>query len=162
MTLPPLDVRPAALPDLCPVLRASALSFEQRGLPMWTPDSLTPEQLNAQYLGGQGYLGCLGGQPVAAMILIPHDEQFWPEKPEGEALYLHKLAVHPAWQGRKLGAQMLTAAVRLTLAAGRPWLRLDTAAERLKLRAIYEAQGFVCVREGRMDGWPAAWYELKV
>ena len=30
------------------------------------------------------------------------------------------------------------------------------------LRAIYERQGFVLAREGRMDGWPAAWYERRV
>lgn len=157
-----LDVRPAALPDLSPVLRASALSFEQRGLPMWTQDSLTPERLNAQYARGQGYLGCLESQPVAAMILIQKDSHFWPDDPAGEALYLHKLAVHPGWQGRGLGAQMIAAAILETRTTGRPWLRLDTAAERPKLRAVYEAQGFQLVREGQMDGWPIAWYELKV
>ena len=158
----PLDVCTAALPDLCPVLQSSALSFERRGLPMWTQDSLTPERLNAQYPGGQGYQGWLKGQPVAAMILIQKDSHFWPDDPAGEALYLHKLAVHPGWQGRRLGAQMIAAAILETQAAGRPWLRLDTAAERPKLRAVYEVQGFQLVREGQMDGWPAAWYELKV
>ena len=162
MTSPTLDVRPAALPDLCSVLRASALSFEQRGLPMWTQDSLSPERLERQYSGGQGYLGWLAHQPVAAMILLPGDPTFWPEDPAGEALYLHKLAVHPGWRARGLGAHMIAAAILETRAAERPWLRLDTAAERPKLRAIYEARGFVCVREGSMDGWPAAWYELKV
>ena len=162
MTLPAPDVRPAALPDLCPVLRASALSFEQRGLPMWTQDSMTPERLNAQYARGQGYMGWLEGQPVAAMILIESDPHFWPDDAGGEALYLHKLAVHPGWQGHGLGKQMVAAAILETRAAGRPWLRLDTAAECPKLRAIYEAQGFQLVREGQMDGWPAAWYELKV
>ena len=118
MTLPTLDVRPAALPDLCAVLRASALSFEQRGQPMWTQDSLTPERLERQYPGGQGYLGWLEGRPVAAMILLPSDPAFWPEDPAGEALYLHKLAVHPDWQGRGLGAQMIAAAMLETQAAG--------------------------------------------
>ncbi len=160
--MPTLDVRPAALPDLCPVLRASALSFERRGLPMWTQDSLTLERLSAQYPGRQGYLGWLESQCVAAMILVPSDPHFWPDDPAGEALYLHKLAVHPGWQGHGLGAQMIAAAIAETRAAGRPRLRLDTAAERPKLRAIYEARGFVCVREGSMDVWPAAWYELKI
>ena len=96
------------------------------------------------------------------MILVQSDPHFWPDDPAGEALYLHKLAVHPGWQGRGPGAQMIAAATVETQAAGRPWLRLDTAAERPKLRAVYEARGLVCVREESMDGWPAAWYELKV
>lgn len=157
-----LSIRPAELADLLPVLRASALACEARGLPMWPLDSLTTERLSMQYPGAQGWLGTLDDQAVAAMLLVPKDPQFWPDDPPGEALYLHKLAVHPGWQGRGLSTPMIQAAAQATRAAGRPWLRLDTAAERPKLRDIYERQGFVLVREGRMDGWPAAWYERRV
>ncbi len=129
---------------------------------MWPQDSLTPERLERQYPGGQGHLGWLDTQPVAAMILLPSDPLFWPADPPGDALYLHKLAVHPDWQGHGLSAQMIPAAIKETRAVGRPWLRLDTAAERPKLRSLYESLGFVLVREGRVDGWPAACYELRV
>ena len=133
---------------------------------MWTQELLDPARLEAQYPDAQGYLGWLGygleDRPVAAMLLVPSDPGFWPIDPPGEALYLHKLAVHPDWQGLQLSAQMIEEAVRLTRAAGRPWLRLDTAAERPKLRTLYEALGFRLVREGEMAGWPAAWYELPV
>lgn len=95
MTLSVLSIRPAPLANLTPVLRASSLAFEARGLPMWTPDLLDPARLEAQYAGAQGYLGWLEGQPVAAMLLVPSDPVFWPADPPGEALYLHKLAVHP-------------------------------------------------------------------
>jgi GNAT superfamily N-acetyltransferase len=162
VTLTELDVRPASLTDLTPVLRASSLAFEARGLPMWTQEALTPEQLHAQYPDSQGYLGWLQDRPVAAMILVQSDPVFWPGDPEGEALYLHKLAVHPDWQGQGLSTPMVQAAVQFTRAAGRPWLRLDTAAERPKLRAVYEGLGFRLVREGHLGSWPAAWYELKV
>ncbi len=162
MTLPVLSIRPAPLADLTPLLSASALAFEARGLPMWTPDLLDPARLEAQYPGAQGYLGWLEGQPAAAMLLVPSDPVFWPADPPGEALYLHKLAVHPNWQGLRLSAQMVEEAVRLTRTAERPWLRLDTAAERPKLRAIYEGLGFRLVREGHLGDWPAAWYELPV
>lgn len=162
MTPPDLDIRPAELTDLLPVLRASALAFEERGLPMWTQGDLTAGQLQRQYPGAQGHLGWLDGQPVAAMLLVPEDRHFWPDDAPGEALYLHKLAVHPDWQGRGLSTPMILTAIQATRAAERSWLRLDTAAERPKLRAIYEWQGFILVREGRMDGWPAAWYERRV
>lgn len=162
MKLSALSVRPAPLPDLLPVLRASALACEARGLPMWPQDSLTTERLSIQYPGAQGWLGTLDDQTVAAMLLVPKDPQFWPDDPPGEALYLHKLAVHPGRQGRGLSTSMIRAAVQATRAEGRPWLRLDTDAERPKLRSLYERQGFLLVREGHLDGWPAAWYELRV
>ena len=162
MKLSALNVRPAPLPDLLPVLRASALACEARGLPMWAQDSLTTERLSIQYPGAQGRLGTLNDQAVAAILLVPGDPQFWPDDPPGEALYLHKLAVHPGRQGRGLSTPMIRAAVQATRAAERPWLRLDTDAERPKLRSLYERQGFLLVREGHMDGWPAAWYELRV
>ncbi|WP_407569028.1 GNAT family N-acetyltransferase [Deinococcus altitudinis] len=178
MTLPLLSIRPAPLADLTPVLRASSLASEARGLPMWTQESLDPARLEAQYPGAQGYAGRLqdrladrvaerlkdrvAEQPVAVMLLVASDPVFWPGDPPGEALYLHKLAVHPDWQGLRLSAQMVEEAARLTRAAGRPWLRLDTAAERPRLRNLYEDLGFRLVREGHADGWPAAWYELNV
>jgi GNAT superfamily N-acetyltransferase len=137
-----LNVLPASLPDLLPVLRASALDCEMRGRPMWPQAALTEERLAQQYPEGQGFLGTLDGQPAATMILLPRDEEFWPGKPASEALYLHKLAVHPDWQKQNLSAQMIRAAVLEIQAAGREFLRLDTAAERTKLRAIYEGLGF--------------------
>jgi GNAT superfamily N-acetyltransferase len=157
-----LAVRPAPLPALLPIMRASAQHCIDQGRPMWPVDSLTTERLQQQYPASQGYLGCIDGQAVATMILIERDDDFWPGDPDGEALYLHKLTVHPDWQGRELSAQMVQAATSYTRAARRPWLRLDTAADRPKLRAIYERQGFRLVREGHTGGWPAAWYELKV
>ncbi len=129
---------------------------------MWAVDSLTPERLERQYPAAKGYLGWMCDRAVATMILIGRDDEFWPDVPDGEALYLHKLTVHPDWQGRQLRTQMVRAATDYVRAAGRTWLRLDTAADRPRLRAIYERQGFRLVREGSMDGWPAAWYELKV
>ena len=162
MTLTVLNIRPAPLADLTPVLKASSLAFKVRGLPMWTQELLDPVRLEAQYPDAQGYAGYLEGRPVAAMLLVPSDPVFWPSDPLGEALYLHKLAVHPDWQGLRLSTQMIGEAVQLTRAAGRPWLRLDTAAERPKLRTLYEALGFRLVHEGEMGGWPAAWYELPV
>lgn len=160
--MPPLSVRPASIADLLPILRASALDCEARGRPMWPQEALTEDQLSRQYPGAAGHLGWLGDQPVAAMLLVPADLDYWPNDPAGEALYLHKLAVDPGGQGHGLGVQMIGAAIQATRAAGRPWLRLDTAAERPKLRALYEGQGFRLVREGQHGGWRAAWYELRV
>ncbi len=162
VTAPVLILQPAPLDLIVPVLRASSLDREARRQPMWTPESLSAEALAEQYPDGQAYAGRLEGEVVAAMILLPTDPHFWPGDPPGEALYLHKLAVHPQWQGRGLARQMLDGAVRLTQHRGRPWLRLDTAAERPALRALYEDYGFRLMREGQMQGWPAAWYELNV
>jgi GNAT superfamily N-acetyltransferase len=157
-----LAVRPAPLSTLLPIMVATAQHCIEQNRPMWPVDSLTIERLERQYPAAQGYLGCMDAQVVATMILMGRDAEFWPDDSDGEALYLHKLTVHPAWQGQQLSAQMVQAATGYTRAAGRPWLRLDTAADRPKLRAIYERQGFRLVREGHMFGWPAAWYELSV
>ena len=162
MTPPALEVRPAELPDLVPILQASARACEERGQPMWPQEALTAAHLGRQYPGAQGFLGWLDGNPAAAMLLVPTDPVFWPDDPAGEALYLHKLAVHPGWQGRELSTEMIAAAAEQARTRGRQWLRLDTAAERPKLRALYERVGFVLLRDGGVDGWPAAWYELKV
>lgn len=151
------DVRAAS-----EVLQASAAHFAGRGLPLWLPEHLTPQALAQSYPDGSWRVLRQGTQPNACYCLLPTDPEFWPDDPEGQALYLHKLAVHPAAQGHGLARELLRLAVQETAAAGRPWLKLDTAANRPKLRALYTGFGFTEVGERQMDRFVVVLMQLRV
>jgi ribosomal protein S18 acetylase RimI-like enzyme len=100
---------------------------------------------------GLVYLARLEGRPVATFVLRWSDELVWGPD-DGQAGYLHRLATHPDVAGRRIGAQLITAAADLTRERGRRWLRLDCDRDNQRLRAYYEALGFT--HAGDVTGLP--------
>jgi GNAT superfamily N-acetyltransferase len=100
---------------------------------------------------GLVHLARLDGRPVATFVLRWSDELVWGPD-DGQADYLHRLATHPDVAGRRIGAQLITAAADLTRERGRRWLRLDCDRDNQRLRAYYEALGFT--HAGDVTGLP--------
>lgn len=144
------------------VLIASASSLEQRGELLWPPASLTVEKLLRHYPAQTWRVCWQGAQAVACYCLLEADPLFWPDDSPGAALYLHKLAVHPEWQGRGLAQTLLTDAVQETRGRSVPLLKLDTATQRPKLRAIYEGFGFQNVGRREVRGFDVTLYEFPI
>lgn len=65
----------------------------------WTPDEIAPDQLLRLAPESGWFLGWSGAAPVATFCLMDDDPSVWPEAAPNEALYVHRLAVHPDWQG---------------------------------------------------------------
>ena len=155
-------VAKATRPQFSNVLQEAARALEARGQPLWSQHELTPDALRKAYPDSEMYLGFYEGEAVAGMILLANDPLFWPDVQRGESLFIHKLAVVPKVQGRGMAAQMLAFALDRTLEQGKRYVRLDTAAERPKVRAFYEQHGFVHVGERKVEQFDVALYEKKV
>lgn len=144
------------------VLTATAARLLDRGEPLWPLPSLTPERLTRHYPPEGWWVAWHRGKAVGTYVLLDADPLFWPDDPPGQARYLHKLGIHPAAQGRGLAHALLAEAARETREVGGAFLRLDTAANRPKLRALYEAAGFRAVDEVTVKGFRVVRYELSV
>lgn len=142
------------------VLIAAALHLKARGEALWPESSLTPERLARYYPQGGWRVAWRGDVAVGCLCLLDTDPLFWPDDAANEALYLHKLAVHPDARGQGLSALLLREAARETAERGRPWLKLDTATARPKLRAIYEDFGFQNVGQRTVKGFDVTLYRL--
>jgi Acetyltransferase (GNAT) family. len=134
----------------------------ERGEELWPPRSLTPERLERYYPRPGWRVAWHGGEAVGTYVLLDADPLFWPDDPPGEAAYLHKLSVHPGWQGRGLSHTLLEHAAAEACALGRSFLRLDTAAERPRLRALYAAAGFREVDVVQAGSWRVARFERRL
>ena len=99
----------------------------------FVPTLHTPEEDRAFFSGQleQGR-GLVAEQAQAIVAFAIHDPQ-----------RLRHLYVHPAWQGRGLGAALLSA-VKAALPAG---FDLWTFAPNAGARRFYERHGFLCVEE---------------
>jgi ribosomal protein S18 acetylase RimI-like enzyme len=144
------------------LLRGVAQELEHHGQKLWDQDWLNPQALLDAYGLESMHLGRINGEPVAGFVLIESDPYFWPNVPEGESLFVHKVVVARTWKGRNISSQVLDFAAQQVLARGRKFLRLDTDATRPALCNLYEKYGFTRVGRRLTDGFDYALYELEV
>lgn len=143
------------------MLVATANALVERGQTLWPPHTLTPERLLRYYPAHTWRVARQAGQALATCCLLDADPLFWPDDSPGMALYLHKLGVVPEAQGRGLAQHMLAFAVHETRERGLPLLKLDTAAERTKLRHLYTTYGFQEVGEKQVGPYLVTLMQLE-
>jgi protein-tyrosine phosphatase len=132
-----------------------------QGIHQWQPGRFPPAVLDEWIARGEAYLAWVDGEPAGMIVLQEADESMWPGAP-ADALYIHGVRVRRAFAGRGVGREMLRWAAREALARGKAYLRLDVMADNPRIRAYYEAAGFVHVRDLPDHPWPASLYEQRV
>lgn len=147
---PPLQYTTGDIEAASGVLCAAATRLIERGEPLWPLETLSPSRLLRYYPQPSWRVAWRAGQAVGTYSLLKADPYFWPDDPPGQALYLHKLGVHPVAQGQGLAHDLLQYAAEEARQSGRPYLRLDTAVDRHKLRQLYRTCGFDEVDEVRV------------
>jgi RimJ/RimL family protein N-acetyltransferase len=144
------------------VLVEAATWLEERGIPLWQANELAPEHIEVEVLGGLFVVAEVGGEVVGTMRYQFEDPLFWPDVPEGESAYIHRLAVRRRAAGGAASRALMEWAVNRTRESGRHYLRLDTDASRPKLRAVYERFGFRHHSDRQVGPYYVARYEYDV
>ena len=130
-----------------------------RGQFRWKLGWFTPESIKGWIDGRRLVVARQGDKLAGVMLLQDTDHRFWPDRPDGEASFVHRLCRDPAItiEGG-LARPMLDWALEETGRMGRPWLRLDCAPLE-KLCAVYANAGFtrVDLKEIEPDFWSVRW-----
>lgn len=138
-------IRRAGPPDAGAIeamLREAALWVDALGVVMWEEGELDPSHIAAEVEAGQFVVAEIGGDMAGAIRFQLDDPLFWPDLPPGRSAFVHRLVVRRAFKGRGISQALLAWAVNEARTEGRDALRLDCDADRVKLRALYEAFGF--------------------
>lgn len=150
------------------VLDEAAAWLRQRGVVQW-PERFESSWLDGSIARGETWLARVGDSAVGTLSLDWSDP-LWADA-DGAAGYVHRMAVRR--QAAGLGAHLLDWAADTVRRNRRHLLRLDCVASNRRLRAYYEARGFVhcgdvpvggAPGQRREDG-PVTWvsrYELSV
>lgn len=125
------------------IMCEAALWLKDQGMDLWLPEELSPGMLEPSIRTGELHLVIMRGDPVGTVIYQHSDRLFWPDMPEGDAAYIHKIIVKRSVAGQGLGSRIIAWAAEKALQEGRRYLRLDTEASRVKLCALYESAGFI-------------------
>jgi len=144
------------------ILEEAVQWLESRGMPMWRSEERDRNQIKADIEAGQFYLVECDGEPAAIFKFQLDDTLFWPDLPQGQAAFVHRLAVRRKFAGEGISSDILVWATLRTRSLGRAFLRLDCDATRPRLRAVYERFGFRYHSDWHVGPLYVARYEFDV
>ena len=154
-----------AVPDDFDTIAAILGNVQQwlvsRGIMQWAtpfPDEWIDEKINA----GEFHIACCEGVPIAVVRLLWADPLFWDDWDQGDAGYVHTMAVHRDYAGQELGARLLDWAAQQVRVCERRYLRLDCRADNPTLNGYYEQLGFTPVGSNGVGGTRVTLFERDV
>ena len=143
---------PAEWAVVVAILEDAQRWLRSRDIQQWI-EPFDRARIEPKIAAGEFFIARLGHYPVAVVRLLRADQFFW-ETPlrrgrwrgapegkgdDGDALYIHSLAVRRDYSGRGLGHQLLEWAATEARRLGRHYLRLDCSAGNPPLCSYYEA-----------------------
>jgi GNAT superfamily N-acetyltransferase len=160
-----IAIRQAGLSDaeaIAAILREASQWLTASSEPMWLEGELEIENIAPGVEAGLFFLADCAGDAAGTLKFELEDPDFWPEMPDGDAAYLHRLAVRRRYAGVGLSTALLGWAAARTRTLGRPYLRLDCEASRPRLRAFYERFGFRHHSDRQVRSYFVSRYEFPV
>jgi len=124
------------------ILIEAASWVDALGEVMWDEDELAPAHIASEVASGQFFIACVGDDPAGVIRFQLEDSLFWPDLPQGESAFVHRLAVSRRYKGQGISDALLRWSIDRARSLGRQHLRLDCDKSRPKLRALYERLGF--------------------
>lgn len=134
------------IPILVSILLDTVNWLNEMEQPLWGAEEVTWDALSKNYKIGEFYIAYSDGKPSGCMALVDYDPFFWPDIQKGESLFIHKLAVTKTARKSGVADTLMNHFKKQGEERRVNTLRLDTHAQRPKLRAFYERHGFVFVK----------------
>jgi GNAT superfamily N-acetyltransferase len=144
------------------ILREAAGWLEERGMPLWRRDELQPDRIVADVDSAEFFLAECDGVSAGTIRFQLEDRLFWPDVPQDDSVFIHRLAVRRRFAGGEVSSALLLWAIARTHALCRRYLRLDCEASRARLRAVYERIGFRFHSDKQVGPYFVARYEYDV
>jgi GNAT superfamily N-acetyltransferase len=158
-------IRPALLADTAAIeamLREAAGWVDALGVVMWEAGELASERIASEVAAGQFVIAESHGEAAGALRFQTEDLLFWPDIPQHDSAFVHRLVVSRRFKGQGISIELLRWAVARARELGRQHLRLDCDESRPKLRALYEGFGFRVHSFRQVGPYYVARYEYDV
>lgn len=160
-----ISVRQATLNDVSTVssiLSEAALWLKQQNIALWQEKEVSPESICPDVELGLFYIAFYNDIAAGVVEFQTEDLMFWPDIPQENSAFIHRLAVRRSFAGGSVSTALMQWAVEHTRDLGKQFLRLDCAADRLRLRMVYENFGFQHHSDRQVGPYFVARYEYKV
>ena len=141
-----MRVRVATIDDasaISAVLKQAAEWLEHRGMPLWPADMFSRDGIISEMDQHTYFVAEHPDDGIVGTFRYQlSDPDFWPDVSSSDSGFIHRVAVLRSHARRGISKMMLDHAKKVATTAARSFLRLDCAADRPKLRVIYENNGF--------------------
>jgi GNAT superfamily N-acetyltransferase len=144
------------------VLREAARWLQRSDMAMWRDDELVPSRIAADVNAGLFFIAECDGEVAGVVKFQLEDREFWPDVPQTESAFVHRLAVRRRFARRGISSALLSWAVERARSLRRDYLRLDCEVSRPKLRAVYERFGFVHHSDRQVGPYFVSRYQYRV
>lgn len=161
----PFFVREATLEDIdlvSDILCEAVLWLEQKNMPLWRLDEISLSCLYPDIKVGLYYIAFRADSPAGIVKFQLEDKLFWPDIDNDDSAFIHRLAVRRSFAGGSVSKALLNWAVEYARKLEKCYLRLDCAADRPKLRSLYEKFGFIHHSNKQVGPFFVARYEYKL
>ncbi|WP_276168813.1 GNAT family N-acetyltransferase [Zobellia alginiliquefaciens] len=142
-------IRPAKLTDIPQILtvtKACATAMIQQGIYQWNENYPSKQAFETDIERGELYILQEDNQIIGSIVLSTlMDEEYVPIKwltPTGKNIYIHRVAVHPDYQGKGYAQKMMAFAENYARENRFESIRLDTFSQNKRNQRFYEARGF--------------------
>lgn len=142
-TQPQLQIVNTTVKDLAFVYELFDLSVkyqEARGYPSWK--NYDKSALAQDVESKQQYKVILDTQIGIVFSVRYSDKVIWREMDQGDAIYLHRIVVNPAFKGQKLFGKILNWVIQHAKQKKLGFVRMDTWANNEKIIEYYKGFGF--------------------
>lgn len=131
-------------------------------MPMWRDDELAADRIEADVAAGFFFLAECSDEVAGIVKFQLEDLLFWPDVPQEQSAFVHRLAVRRRFAGGGVSSALLGWAALRAQSLGRRFLRLDCEASRTKLRSVYERFGFRHHSDRQVGPYFVSRYEYEV
>lgn len=160
-----ISVRQATVGDIqsvSAILHEAALWLEQQNMAIWREAEVSSEAICQDVETGLFYIAFCQGSAAGVVKFQTEDLLYWPDVPQGDSAFIHRFAVQRNFAGGSVSTAMMKWAVEQSRKLGKRYLRLDCAADRTRLRLIYERFGFRYHSDRQVGPYHVARYQYEV
>ena len=134
------------LPELIALYRAAIARMDEQNIPQWDEIYPSVEVLQADVSSGQMQVGRLNGKIAVAFLLEEcskedYEDANWRYQ-DPRFIVLHRLCVHPAFQGQGVARQTMDFLEQAVLNRGLHAIRLDAFSLNPSALKLYESRGY--------------------
>ena len=134
------------LPELFGLYRAAIARMDEQNIPQWDEIYPSIEVLQADVSSGQMQIGRVNGKIAVAFLLEECSEEDYEDADwryrDPRFIVLHRLCVHPAFQGQGVARQTMDFLEQAVLDSGLSAVRLDAFSLNPAALKLYESRGY--------------------